>query len=140
MGSGIELKCSKCKRKFKFLEGIGMLDYSQSLMDYESEFNLLRRYEHGIDKWGLRRILKSKEYILDEAYYGYKTYQCPTCKRVSNEFYFKLIALKNDEEDFISEYKCYKCKSKLEILKDDSKCPICGGEFDKEEINIIRWD
>lgn len=140
MGSGVEYKCSKCKRKFEFLEGIGMLDYSKSLMDYDSEFNLLRRYEHGIDKWGLRRALKSKEYILDEDYYGYKTYQCPTCKRVSNEFYFRLIALKKDEKDFISEYKCYKCKTQLKLLKDINKCPICGGEFDKKEIYFIRWD
>ena len=140
MGSGVEYKCGKCKRKFEFLEGIGMMDYSQSLMDYESDFNLLRRYGHGINKIGLRKALKSKEYILEEDSYGYKTYQCPTCKRVSNEFYFKLKALKENEDDFISEYKCYKCKTKLELLKNIDKCPVCGGEFDKDEINFIRWD
>lgn len=140
MGSGICVKCKNCNKKFEFLDGTGKLDYEPNLMNYDSDFNLLRRYKNGIGKWELRRILKNKRHILDDKYYGYKTYQCPTCKRITNEFYFKLIALRKDESDFVSEYKCYKCKTKMNALDNIEKCPLCGGEFDKESMEIIRWD
>lgn len=138
--SGIAVRCKKCNKKFEFLEGTGMRDFKENLIDYKSDFNALRRYKNGIDKYRLRRILKNKQHLLEDKSYGYKIYQCPECKRVSNEFYFKLIAMKKDESDFISEYKYYKCKTKLEMVDNIDKCPLCGGDFDKENMLLINCD
>ena len=140
MGKGLIYVCKKCKKEFEFMEGRGMLDSKTELMKHDSKFNLIKRYKDGINGEKLNEIFKVKKHILDENYYGYKTYQCPKCKRITNKFYFKLIALDKNDEDFISEYKCSKCNEKMEIIENLSKCPICGKDFNIEDIEIMNWD
>ena len=140
MGSGIKYKCSQCKKEFEILEGIGFMDSSQAIMDYKNKFNLLSRYKYGINKERLEEILKNKDYVLDENDYGYKTYQCPKCNDITNQFYFKLIPIKEKDKKFISQFECDKCRTKLKKIKNLNKCPICGGIFEEDEIESILWD
>ena len=140
MGSGIRYSCSKCKKEFELLEGIGFMDCSHILMDYENEFNLLNKYQCGINKERLDEILKNKNYVLDEEEYGYRTYQCPKCNEISNQFYFKLMPLNKEDKKFISKFECHKCKTELKILKNFNKCPVCGGVIAEDKTVVILWD
>lgn len=138
MGQSYSIRCSKCKRKYEFTEGVGMLCNPIMLMDINNEHNLLSYYKNGINKEKLKQILIDKNYMLDKNY-GYKTYQCPTCKNIYNNFYFKLYSI-DDAEVFTSAYECSKCKKILQIARNINSCPNCGGELDKETMEIIMWD
>ena len=139
MGSGCRYICRNCHKKTEIIEGIGMLDFEQELIDIKSEFNLYKRYENGINKEMLKKHLLDKDFILKDGY-GRKTFQCPKCKKVTNEFYFELESINKDGEIFISEYMCKMCKEKLNQIDDLKKCPYCGGEFDLDKTILINWD
>lgn len=138
MGESYKCKCSNCKKKFEFIEGVGFFGNPFILMNINNENNLLSYYKNGINRKKLEDILKSQKYDLDNNY-GYKTYQCPSCKNISNNFYFKLLK-REHKEKFVSKYKCEKCQRTLKITNKIEKCPICGGEFDEESIEIVMWD
>lgn len=139
MGLGYRYICKNCQKETEIFEGIGMLDFEQELTNINSEYNLLKRYTNGINKDELKKHLIDKDFILNEGY-GRKIFQCPKCNDISNEFYFELESILKDGKNFISEYKCKKCKEKLNIIDSIEKCPYCGGKFDLEKTIFINLD
>lgn len=138
MGQSYTIRCSKCKKKYEFTEGVGMFCYPAVLMDLNNKYNLLYYYKNVIDKETLKQIIQDKNYVLDKNY-GFKKYQCPACRSVYSNFYFKLYSIE-DGKEFTSSYECEKCKNILQRVNEISKCPSCGGEFDKDSMEIMMWD
>ena len=132
MGKVYTAECGKCKRIYNFDVSISDLYNKNTLLDYNSEFNLLNLFKEKKRKPQLEQILKDKSYNLLDGY-GHKILLCETCKQLYSRFVFTLY---NDKQEiFETTFRCHTCRRKLkvldtsEIMDDIYECPYCNNKM-----------
>lgn len=151
MGSSYEIECMECDYNKFFKVGIGMLYSPDFLRESFISENFIT---------GLIRTKKTNEYIKDLLIrkngvitdYGHKIYTCGKCNEFYERFY---LSIDYGDASYRVQYKCSKCKRKLEevehiedvergdreILLEKYCCPKCGKRSLIEGSSIsLKWD
>ena len=164
MGSGFELKCSKCKKEYGIYLGFGMLYpnlYEETVKDikdgkfgkewkqfYEDTENVAVDVENHVficpncgfwkQEKGMSLYVPDNEYALKDVKKGlpifYGDESIPAMFGQKPEY--RLV------REF--EHKCDKCGAKMREASESEMwglpCPECGASPDPEEISIMDWD
>lgn len=132
MGTIYTAECNECNRIYNFDVGIGDVYEQETLININSDFNLISLFKEKNRKNDLINILENKKYeLLND--YGHKILICDTCKNLYSRFTFNLVDNENDV--FQTKYRCHKCRKKLRALKSDEilnntfECPNCKNKI-----------
>ena len=152
MGSTISLCCKDCCYKKDFTVGVGMMYSPDNIRDLDGEFAMLP------DLIPSKRTLTYIKELLEERNaeitddYGHGVYRCKKCGEFHGRFYLRL---EFDGGSYDVEYKCPRCKTKMERVDcllepgdcKDSKvnlenypCPACGKHSLYEGESMLLWD
>lgn len=152
MGSSYGVECRECSYAKEFMLGVGMMYSPGNLLDFDSEFAMLPsliRSKKTVQQ--IRELVEEKEATLSEDY-GHKVFRCPKCGQFYGRFY---IRLEYPGGSYDVEYKCSRCKKKLEPVpeyggEDDWSeqlidltqfpCPQCGKHSLTEMLLLVMWD
>ncbi|MBP1765041.1 MAG: hypothetical protein H6Q65_2099 [Firmicutes bacterium] len=154
MGSSYGICCKECDYAKSFKVGIGMMYSPLNLMEANSEFALLPsliRSKKTVKYIGIL-LMDKRAVIADD--YRHAVYRCPQCGEFYERFF---IHLDYDNGSFEVEYKCTKCKAKLELIEHEIvtdegwkereidlqryPCPRCGKNGLYEDGSLmIMWD
>ncbi len=132
MGVIYTARCNNCNKIYNYDVGIGLIYSENTLLDLNSEFNILSLFKEHNRKEELINLIKNHECHLENGY-GQKICKCDTCGGLYSKFVFKLKT--EDGKEFTTKYRCHTCRRKLrtlteeEILKEKNICPICKNEI-----------
>ncbi len=145
----IMIKCKNCHYMKPFQLGIGFAYSPNRLLDFDSKDSLLNY---------LIRSKKTLEHVKnlilehdgDFIDYDLKLHHCPKCSGFYARFYYQI---QFTDGLFEPDYKCTKCKHKLDVVPEqkdhereegvldlsDYPCPECG-EKSVSYYNSGNWD
>lgn len=133
MGTSYGISCKECDYSKNFMIGTGMMYGLDNIIDFDSEFPLLKQLIRSKKARSHIKQLVSEKNATIANDYGHAIYRCPKCGEFYERFF---IHLDYEEGSYEVEYTCTKCKTELEILLHQKRSPFGWG---LEEINLEKY-
>jgi len=128
MGIGINLHCPKCDYSFSAMLGIGRL--------FSSLENALSIVHHS-ERNAVLDILNN--HAVDETDFYHALFQCPECRRLYNQFYYRIRY--DGDQVLDSSPTCPVCRVALSDVSGgkELRCPNCSDGI-LESRESLHWD
>ena len=148
MGISFGINCRECDYAKNLKLGIGMAYSPSNLVDFSSEFGMLRYLIRSKNTLQYVKMLITEKGGRIPYTYEHSIYHCPRCSEFYERFFYHI-----DYEGgtYEPKYQCSKCKAVLEKITgsdndeniDLSKypCPKCGKySLSEDYSSVIMWD